>query len=143
MAWIIVTGAALFLIYFIQTRRRGIHIFNVANSIILAAITYEKLSPERRKAADEMLNRLLTKNDKSGETFDALWQPDREIARWRWYSLAFAYEKVAPEYVGAVGWAYCKRNVFHDVIDMHKGIPSFTEHLERREPYQRYLRFLR
>ena len=83
MVWIIVVVAALVLIYFARMWLRGIHLFNVANSIILAAITYEKFDLDRRKAADEMLRRILTLNSKQRETFEALWHPDREIARWR------------------------------------------------------------
>ena len=104
MGWIIAIIAALLLIYLTRTWFRGIELFNVANNIILAAITYESLGVERRRAADQMLKETLAANSHFDESFEALWEPSREGVRWRWYSLAFAFNQIPPTHNDRLGW---------------------------------------
>lgn len=142
MGWIIAIIAALLLVHLGRVWFRGIGLYNVANNMILAAITYESLSAERRKAADEMLKETLAANARLGESFEALWQPGREGVRWRWYSLAFAFNDIPPTHHDRLGWRPSK-NVYREVINVHKGLPDFTDRLARREVYEKYLSWLR
>jgi hypothetical protein len=142
MGWTIAIIASLLLFYLGKMWFRGIELYNVANNMILAAITYESLSPERRKVADEMLKEVLAANARLRETFEALWQPHRESARWRWYSLAFAGNRIAPAYPEPLGWRPSK-NVFRDVMNVHKALPDFEDRLARREVYGKHISWLR
>lgn len=142
MWWLIGILAVILLAYLVAMWFRGTELYNVANNIILAAITYESHSPERRKEADDMLKETLAANPRLGYTFEELWKPDSEATRWRWYSIAFAFNGVSPAHHDSFGWRPSK-NVLHEIINIRKGITDFEDKLSRREPYEKYLTWLR
>src|SRR5262245_35157285 len=142
MSFVVCGFAALIVIYIVSTWRRGVQLFNVANSIILAAITYESFSSEKRKKADAMLAETLAANPRLGYTLEELWQPNREAARWRWYSIAFAFNEIWPSEDDSLNWAP-PTNVFHDVQNLRKAFPDFEDRLVRRELYRQHLARLR
>ncbi|MBL8200164.1 MAG: hypothetical protein JNK40_04250 [Chromatiales bacterium] len=142
MSFLVVGFAAIVLFYFIATWRRGAQMFDVANSIILAAITYESFSPEQRRNADAILSKTLAANPGLAYSLEELWRPEREATRWRWYSIAFAFNEIWPTSDEPLSWAP-PTNVFHEIRNVRKGLPDFEDKLARRDPYSTHLARLR
>lgn len=134
-------GSFLVTAWLVQNYFRGITIFNIANSIILAAITYEAMPMDARDASDRQLSDLLKHNARLQETLSSLNEPDRELVKWRWYSVSFAHNHVYPLHPKKLGWAKCK-NVYRDCTLVCQGIPKMKEHLQRRELFEKYIWWL-
>ncbi len=119
----------------------GIKVFNIANSIILAAITYDQLSEKEREWIDQMLIELLCANPHLKESPSSLNEAGRELVKWRWYSVVFANNHVPPFHSKKMGWAECK-NVYQDTRLVRLGIPKIDEYLQKRQLFTRYLWWL-
>lgn len=138
MLWIILafTIAACYAVwkYITYTNKKWV----MMNNIILAKITYNKISEEERKNVDDRVDKVVKRSPFHGNSIDDV---GVEADKWRYYSIALAEERIPPLLDNSLGWA--PGNGVRNDVEMAHSIYKFEERLENGDYSEEHLSLMK